>query len=215
MNKRVMLRVVLLCLLTLPPCWGAERVLLRTGFSLSADRHEIEGATVRLWQGAASTELPLAAVASIEPFFETAAPPATLAAPRTDLPDDPRELVRQAAERYGLPPWLLHSVASLESGYRQDAVSPKGAVGIMQLMPQTARELGADPSDAGQNVDAGARYLRGLLLKYLDDPFQLRKALAAYNAGPAAVDRYSGVPPYPETQRYVRRILRQVRPHLD
>ena len=80
--------------------------------------------------------------------------------------------------RNGLPPELLHSIALVESGYRQDAVSPKGAVGIMQLMPQTAKELQADASDAEQNVNAGARYLRQLLLKYMDDPYQVRKALA-------------------------------------
>lgn len=124
---------------------------------------------------------------------------------------DPRELVTQAAVRNGLPPEFVHSVAQVESGYRQDAVSPKGAIGIMQLMPQTAKELEADPSDAEQNVDAGARYLRALLLKYLDDPYQVRKALAAYNAGPAAVDRYGGIPPYLETQQFVRRVLERYR----
>jgi soluble lytic murein transglycosylase-like protein len=120
---------------------------------------------------------------------------------------DPRELVTLAALRQGLPPELLHSIAQVESGYRQDAVSPKGAVGIMQLMPQTARDLRADPADAAENVDAGARYLRELLLKYLDDPNQLRKALAAYNAGPGAVDRFNGVPPYRETLQYVQKVL--------
>jgi soluble lytic murein transglycosylase-like protein len=123
-------------------------------------------------------------------------------------------LVTRAAVRNGLPPELLHSIAQVESGYRQDAVSPKGAIGIMQLMPQTARDLQADASDAEQNVNAGARYLRQLLLKYMDDPYQVRKALAAYNAGPAAVDRYGGVPPYGETQRYVRRVL-EVRRQLS
>jgi len=75
------------------------------------------------------------------------------------------------------------------------------------LMPGTARELEADPADAAENVDAGARYLRELLLKYLDDPNQLRKALAAYNAGPGAVDRFNGVPPYRETLQYVQKVL--------
>ncbi|RPI07710.1 MAG: lytic transglycosylase domain-containing protein, partial [Acidobacteriales bacterium] len=88
-------------------------------------------------------------------------------------------------------------------------VSSKGAIGIMQLMPRTARALQADPADPEQNVDAGARYLRELLIKYLDDPYQVRKALAAYNAGPAAVDRFDGIPPFPETQRYVRKVLQR------
>jgi soluble lytic murein transglycosylase-like protein len=122
---------------------------------------------------------------------------------------DPRTLVTEAAIRNGLEPELLHSIAAIESGYRQQAVSGKGAVGIMQLMPETARELQADASDPEQNVNAGARYLRQLLLKYMDDPYQLRKALAAYNAGPAAVDRYGGIPPYPETEQYVRKVLQR------
>jgi soluble lytic murein transglycosylase-like protein len=134
-------------------------------------------------------------------------PPAAVPVAPPARPVDPRELVTRAAVRNGLPPEFLHSIAVVESGYRQDAVSPKGAIGIMQLMPQTARDLQADPSDAEQNVNAGARYLRQLLLKYMDDPYQVRKALAAYNAGPAAVDRYGGVPPYGETQRYVQRVL--------
>jgi len=100
-------------------------------------------------------------------------------------------------------------VVKAESGYRQDAVSPKGAVGLMQLMPGTARLLGADPTDPRQNVDAGARYLTELLRKYFNDPYQVRKAVAAYNAGPAAVDRYNGIPPYPETIAYVERVIRQ------
>jgi soluble lytic murein transglycosylase-like protein len=76
-------------------------------------------------------------------------------------------------------------------------------------MPATARELGADPSDPQQNVDAGTRYLATLLLKYQNDPYQVRKALAAYNAGPGAVDRYQGVPPYRETVQYVERVIQQ------
>jgi soluble lytic murein transglycosylase-like protein len=88
-----------------------------------------------------------------------------------------------------------------------DAVSPKGAIGIMQLMPGTARELSADPHHPEQNVDAGVRYLRDLLLKYQDHPDQVRLALAAYNAGPGAVDRYNGIPPYRETVEYLRKVL--------
>jgi soluble lytic murein transglycosylase-like protein len=82
----------------------------------------------------------------------------------------------------------------------------------MQLMPGTAKELQADPQDPEQNVDAGARYLRWLLLKYLNDPYQVRKALAAYNAGPGAVERYGGIPPYRETLRFIERVLSQRRP---
>jgi soluble lytic murein transglycosylase-like protein len=103
----------------------------------------------------------------------------------------------------------VHSIARAESGYREHAESPKGAIGLMQLMPKTAAELDADPRDPEQNAEAGARYLRDLLLKYENDPHQVSKAVAAYNAGPAAVDKYHGVPPYPETIQYVNRVLKQ------
>lgn len=115
------------------------------------------------------------------------------------------ELVEEAARRYGLPAEFLHSVARVESGYRPDAVSPKGAIGIMQLMPGTAAVLQADPNDPEQNVDAGARHLRELLLRYEGST---AKALAAYHAGPGAVQKYGGVPPYRETQLYVEKVLR-------
>jgi soluble lytic murein transglycosylase-like protein len=92
-----------------------------------------------------------------------------------------------------------------ESGFAPGAVSPKGAIGLMQLMPGTARELGADPRDPAQNVDAGARYLRDLLLRY---DYRLWHALAAYNAGPGAVDAHHGVPPYRETIDYINRVCR-------
>jgi soluble lytic murein transglycosylase-like protein len=193
------------------PALAGEDIVLTTGFRLRADRHEIADGMIQLYNGSATTVFPVDAVASIEPDDDVPpARPAPAEAPQT-APAGPRELVDQAALRHGLPAELLHSIAQVESGYRQDAVSPKGAVGIMQLMPQTARQLQADPSDPAQNVDAGARYLRELLLKYLADPYQLRKALAAYNAGPAAVDKYNGVPPYPETVRYVRKVLEKRR----
>jgi soluble lytic murein transglycosylase-like protein len=112
--------------------------------------------------------------------------------------------VDRAAEKYGLPPALLSSVVKAESGFRAEAVSVKGAVGLMQLMPGTAAELNADPSDPEQNVEAGARYLRDLLVKY---GYSSHRALAAYNAGPGAVDKYNGVPPYRETQQYVDRVV--------
>ncbi|HEV2691205.1 MAG TPA: lytic transglycosylase domain-containing protein, partial [Bryobacteraceae bacterium] len=93
--------------------------------------------------------------------------------------------------------------------YRPDAISPKGAIGVMQLMPGTAAELNANPYDPLENVEAGARYLRDLLLKYENDPHQVSKAIAAYNAGPGAVDKYKGIPPYRETVQYVNRVLKQ------
>jgi soluble lytic murein transglycosylase-like protein len=97
----------------------------------------------------------------------------------------------------------------VESAWRAQAVSPKGAIGLMQLMPGTAGELGVNPHDPAQNAEAGARYLKQLLLKYQHTGDPVRMALAAYNAGPGAVDRYGRIPPYRETQQYVERVLRR------
>ncbi|WP_269713810.1 lytic transglycosylase domain-containing protein [Caulobacter sp. NIBR2454] len=119
-------------------------------------------------------------------------------------PSAVRERIRQTSHALGLSPALLEAVAWRESGFNPSAVSPKGARGTMQLMPATARELGVDPSDPIQNITGGGLYLRRMLQRYDGD---LTKALAAYNAGPAAVDRHGGVPPYPETRAYVSAIL--------
>lgn len=115
------------------------------------------------------------------------------------------DLIESAERRYNLPAGLLPNVIKAESGFNPRAVSPAGAKGLMQLMDGTARSLGVtDSFDPAQNIDGGARFLRQLLDRYGGD---LRKALAGYNAGPGAVDRYGGVPPYQETQTYVSRIL--------
>ncbi|TAK31932.1 MAG: lytic transglycosylase domain-containing protein [Chloroflexota bacterium] len=115
------------------------------------------------------------------------------------------DLIAEATRRYNLPSGLLPSVIKAESGFNPRAVSPAGAKGLMQLMDGTARTLGVrDSFDPAQNIDGGARFLRQLLDRYGGD---VRRALAAYNAGPGAVDRYGGIPPYPETQTYVSRIL--------
>jgi hypothetical protein len=114
-------------------------------------------------------------------------------------------IIADAAREHGLDPHLLTEVIRAESGFDPRAVSPAGAKGLMQLMDATARSLGVqDPFDPAQNIRAGARYLAGLLERYGGD---VRRALAAYNAGPGAVDRHHGVPPYRETQQYVGKIL--------
>lgn len=118
---------------------------------------------------------------------------------------DIRALATAAAQRHGLDPELVLAVIAVESNFRPDAVSPKGAQGLMQLMPGTARELGVkDALDPAANVNGGALYLKQLLERYDGD---MTKALAAYNAGPGAVARHRGVPPYRETQHYVKKVL--------
>ena len=120
---------------------------------------------------------------------------------------DVRALAIAAAQRHGLDPNLVLAVIGVESAFQPGAVSHKGAQGLMQLMPGTAREMGVtDSLDPAQNVDGGTRYLRMLIAQYGGD---LGKALAAYNAGPGAVKRYGGVPPYRETHHYINRVLRR------
>jgi soluble lytic murein transglycosylase-like protein len=114
-------------------------------------------------------------------------------------------LVSAAAHSHGLPEALLHAVIEVESNFNVAAVSPKGALGLMQLMPQTARQLGvADARDPAANIDGGARYLKQLLGRFGND---LPLALAAYNAGPAAVQRRGAIPRFAETQLYVPRVI--------
>ena len=192
------------------PALAGEYAVLRNGFRMRVDRVEHAGDKVRLHAAGGVTELPAAEVLEIEAEDAPPDPPrvaAPLPAPMQTVAHlSPRELVDQAAEQHGLPKEFVHSVALAESAYRQQAVSPKGAIGIMQLMPATAAELKADPHDPKQNVMAGTQYLKELLLRYDGD---VAKALAAYNAGPGAVDRYQGVPPYRETVQYVDKVLRR------
>ena len=113
-------------------------------------------------------------------------------------------LIARAARAEGIPPALVKAVIHAESAFNPAAVSPKGAMGLMQLMPETARELGVrDPFQAEENVRGGTRYLGSLHRRYAS----WTHTLAAYNAGPSAVDRYRGIPPYAETREYVRRVL--------
>lgn len=120
---------------------------------------------------------------------------------------DTHALIRAAAKKHRVPAAFVKSIVAAESNFNCDAVSPKGAVGLMQLMPETAEEYGADPSIPEQNVDAGTHYLRVLMDKYSRHRNSLRRVIAAYNAGPGMVDRYHGVPPFRETRAYVVRVL--------
>jgi soluble lytic murein transglycosylase-like protein len=213
----VKLRALWLLILAVP-AFAGESAVLTSGARLHVDRHEESGGMVRLYRGGAITEVPRAMVISFDPD-DPAPPPAppvladvpaplpaatAPAAKPPKAPEAPRTLVREAAARAGLPAAFVESVAKTESGFDPDAISPKGAIGVMQLMPATAKALGADANDPEQNIDAGARLLRELLIKYNGD---VVKALAAYNAGEPAVDHYQGVPPYPETQHYVNTVV--------
>ena len=195
---------------------AGEYAVLANGSRLHVDRHEADGAKVRLFYSTGFVELESAVVIGYE-AEEYVAPEAAVvvsavavapAGGKLAATPSPLEMADAAADRYGLPRALVRSVMAAESGFAPLAISPKGAIGLMQLMPGTAQVLGADPLDPVQNVDAGVRYLRNLLEKY---NYGLRHALAAYNAGPGAVDKYNGVPPYRETIAYISRIEKKLK----
>lgn len=122
-------------------------------------------------------------------------------------------LAHDAAEKHGVDHRLVESIVEMESGFDPRAISSQGAMGLMQLMPATARQYGVlDPFDPRQNLAAGVRHLRRLLLRFGRD---ITKAVAAYNAGESAVDRYAGVPPYDETRTYVRRVLYRYKQRVE
>lgn len=133
------------------------------------------------------------------------APTADAAAPAPVPPEQIDQLVQQNADIWQVDPALIKSVIANESSFNANATSPVGAQGLMQLMPETAATLGVrNPYDPAQNVAGGTRYLKGLLDRFNGDT---RLAVAAYNAGPEAVEKYGDVPPYAETQNYVQNVL--------
>jgi soluble lytic murein transglycosylase-like protein len=184
--------------------FAADLAVLRNGFSIRHQRREVMGAITRLYfeSGKQSgwIDVPTAEVTSyqreeVEPT--DASPPARAA----DIP----ALVDAAGDRHQVDPDFINSVIKAESSFNPRARSPKGAQGLMQLMPATAAKLGVmDAYEPGVNIEGGTRYLRQLLEQYHGDAI---KALAAYNAGPQRVQQYQGVPPYRETRNYVRRVI--------
>jgi soluble lytic murein transglycosylase-like protein len=196
--------VVAVCVLTTCPCFSKELIYLTSGFQLEAKSHATQDQTLVLNMADGTMELPASAVAQIEwvPDDPETAPHSV--APRSK--QTPEELLTNAATAQGLPPEFVRSVARMESGLNQQAISPKRALGLMQLMPRTAADLGVKPNCSDENAQGGARYLRELLLRYRGDAVL---ALAAYNAGPGAVSKFRGIPPYSETRRYVERVLRE------
>jgi soluble lytic murein transglycosylase-like protein len=193
-----------------------QRVTLRNGFSYDCARYEpIDDTHVRLFlttQASDFIDLSRQSIATIEtlpdPPQPTSIPVALAPAPVANVP----ELLGQAGAQHHIDADLLASVIRAESGGRANAVSRTGARGLMQLMPGTAHQLGVDDAfRPDQNISGGTTYLDQLLNRYdpLNDTHGLALALAAYNAGPAAVDRYHGIPPYRETRAYVVRVMNE------
>jgi hypothetical protein len=209
------LRLAACALLAMVPSLSldaAELVTFSSGFQMTVDAHHLDGTQYVLLQPGGAIQVQQQAVASIElipaetvPDPVPVSPPAASLSPAVSVPQT-RALLAEAAEDAGLPPTLVLSVAKVESSFLSAAKSPKGAVGLMQLMPATAAALGVVPEDPRANAFGGAQYLRQLLIRYRGEA---RLALAAYNAGPAAVDRFHEVPPIEETQVYVDRVLRE------
>jgi hypothetical protein len=207
--------------------FGTDLAVLQNGFSIRHEHREVMGSMTRLYIGADNTsyvDVPTAQIEHFERDLTPAAPPEkkgetekknAAAAPSAALSTPARapmtaltlnQAINTASDRTQIDPDLISSVIHAESGFNPHAISPKGAQGLMQLMPKTAANLGvANAFDPGANVDGGTRYLLELLELY---KFDLQKALAAYNAGPLRVQQYRGVPPYHETRAYVARIIR-------
>lgn len=197
----------------LPMARGAERITLTNGFALECDHHaEVEG-RMRLYMSTGETsyiELRSGDVASVAriPDRPKEQPAAEKDANADGLSHaDLHQMLSNAGREHKLDVDLLASVVKAESGGNAHAVSRAGARGLMQLMPATANDLGIQDSfEPEENVRGGSAYLDGLLARYHDN---LALALAAYNAGPVAVDRYHGVPPYRETRAYVARVIHE------
>jgi soluble lytic murein transglycosylase-like protein len=207
--------VILLALLALT-CSAADTAVLRNGFSIRHERRQVIGAITRLYVNGDDSSFVDVPTSEID-HFEAAPDESSqtkavsqsnpqASSEKSARPVDLNEVVNAASGAYRLDPDLVNSVIRAESGFNVRAVSPKGAQGLMQLMPQTASQLGVqNPFDPQANVEGGTRYLRELLERY---DFDLVKALAAYNAGPQRVEQYGGVPPYYETKAYVARVVR-------
>lgn len=187
-----------------------ESAVLRNGFSISHDHHRQIGSVTRLFLTASENEfvdMPSENILGFEPDVDVPEPQIN------NIPNAPTRvqpaltlIVEKAANDNQIDPDFIHAVIRAESNGKSTAVSQKGAQGLMQLMPQTATQLGVKNSfDPVENVNAGTRYLRELLARYHNDPV---RALAAYNAGAGSVEQYHGVPPYRETRAYVSAIIR-------
>jgi len=190
---------ILICAVFDCPAFGREICYLTNGFQLEGISHTIDHDRLILKTATGSMEFPLTEVTKTEEVTDLDSPAATASL-------STQQVLQNAAEAEGLPVALVRSVAKTESAYNPNAVSAKGALGLMQLMPVTASELGVKSAIPEENALGGAKYLRDLLLRYKGNAVL---ALAAYNAGPTAVSKYRGVPPYAETRHYIQRVLRE------
>ena len=187
---------------------ASQVAVLRNGFTIRHESRDSIGAITRLYTSADKSSYVDIPTNQIERFeVELTPPPPPHSAPQSPVTKpNLQEVIKGASDKQLLDEALVNSVIRAESGFNAHAVSPKGARGLMQLMPGTAASLGVtDTFDAKANVEGGAQYLRWLLDRY---HYDLAKALAAYNAGPHRVEQYHGVPPYSETRAYVARIIR-------
>ena len=202
-------------LLVFGPSTGAvaDTLYLKVGTTLKIESLSCDAALCVAAVNGGDLRLRPADVVRVEPDEEVDVEPATLSAgsqkgasnPATDSARTIEEMIADAARRYALPRSLVRAVARAESALNPAAVSHKGARGVMQLMPLTAKDLGVQNAfDPEENIHAGTRLLRQLLEKYEG---RVAEALAAYNAGPGAVARANGVPPYRETRGYIRKIV--------
>jgi len=198
-----------------PASWAAESVTLRNGFQMKCDHHALVEGRVRLFLNPGEDNYIEFQPQDVTAFEQHPDPPA-LSEPPAEAqakqgaklsPADLGEMLARAGHEHNLDVDLLASLVKAESGGNARAVSRTGARGLMQLMPSTAAGLGvADSFAPQQNVRGGSAYLDALLTRYHDN---MALALAAYNAGPAAVDRYRGIPPYHETRAYVARVIHE------
>lgn len=211
MQQRLAWRLLTSLVIASAVC-AADTVVLRSGYRLPVQGYEASDGKIRLLMPNGGWIAVLEAdVDRIEPEAPEprAKPPVARGDPASDESDALESAIARFSAEAGLPPGLVRAVVWAESGFRQGAVSPKGAIGLMQLMPETAAELGVNPRDSEQNLQGGTTYLRQMLDRFEGDPEQLLKALAAYNAGPGQVARHGGIPPFPETAAYVRRVVRR------
>jgi membrane-bound lytic murein transglycosylase B len=213
------------------PAYSAERVALQNGFALRCDHHATVNGNTRIFLSAGEDnyiDLPPQQIAAFETVPDLPPPPAakapiTAQTPTTNTaqptpksgphtpaalsPADLAEMLSRAGADHNVDVDLLASIVKAESNGNTRAVSRAGAAGLMQLMPSTASDLGVnDRFEPGQNVRGGSAYIDALLTRYHDN---LALALAAYNAGPAAIDKFRGIPPYTETRAYVARVIHE------